>query len=55
MTSYKKALERLNRLKGHIKPTVEALTEREKASFCVDKAREALWSTFPDHYFITHE
>lgn len=55
MTSFEKSLKRLQMLRGHVNPSVEALNEREKSGLDVTKAREALWATLPPHYFETFE
>ena len=42
-------------LRGHVNPTWEAKRESERFTFNLDKAREALWSTYPEMYFETFE
>ena len=52
---YDTAVKRINMMKGHVNPSLEAIRERKKATFSVPKAQKALWSLLPATYFQTHE
>ena len=52
---FESAVKRINLMKGHVNPSLEAIRERKLATFDVEKAKKALWSLLPDSYFWTFE
>jgi acyl-CoA oxidase len=52
---FKKALSRLNLLRGHVNPSKDAQREMATATFDLEYAQEKVWSTLHDNFFETYE
>ena len=55
MTYHEKALKRLNTLKGHVNPGIDAERETRLGTFDLKTAQTAFWRTLPEHYFDVFE
>ena len=52
---YKRALKRLNLLKGHFNPSKDLKRELKTSTFNLAHAQETFWNTLPENYFETFE
>lgn len=53
--TYQTSLKRLQLLRGHVSPSVDAKRERKTSTFNLPHAQEKVWATLPESYFQTYE